>query len=106
MQEYVPHPNGYPLVLFAQDKGEEWDFILAADEHSARQQASNGKVYVLTVKDLISTRGHSGACKLLKTFDNRWVCKSGRIFFRGRELLHAIESDEPKRIKVQRSEYD
>jgi hypothetical protein len=78
MKETINFPTGYPYVLFRIKD----EYVSACNEHQAIKLAKKtGKPVVANVVQIIESKGHAGANKLLKKFGDEWICKEGKIFY-------------------------
>jgi hypothetical protein len=80
------HPNGYPYILFVQEQEKQVSYVLAVNETSAKKLNNVADTKPLSVCKLLSDFGHNFTRTFLKNFDEVWVCKEGKIYFRRNTL--------------------
>ncbi len=75
-------PFGYPYMLFLKDaENPNPVFFLATSEEEAKNQSK--KASMVDVLDLITFYGHQETHKFLKKIGKQWVCRIGKIYYKG-----------------------
>jgi hypothetical protein len=76
------HPSGYPYLLFAfVNEHQVPEFVLAINETKAMAQSRCQNARPVDVTELTANFGHKQTTNFLKKFGDKWICRSGKIYY-------------------------
>lgn len=80
----IKYPSGYPYILYEIKNESARKFVVSATDSRAIQLAKLKKPNIkpANIHSLISELGHEQTSKFLASFNPRWCCKEGKIFYK------------------------